>query len=162
MRTATLDDVAACARLHVQCWREAYGPIVDGARLAAAIDVGRWEERWRAQLAGGAQRLLALRGDVPVGFSTSGPGRDDDAPTALELYGLYVARPEWGRGIGRLLLAEELAGESASLWVLEANERARGFYARHGFATDGARKEHAPLDAWEVRMVRRVDHPVRA
>lgn len=162
LRTATLDDVAACARLHTQCWREAYGPLLDPDRLAAAIDVTRSEERWREQLRGGAQRLLALRDGVPVGFSASGPSRDEDAPTPVELYALYVAAAEWGRGIGRLLLAEELGGDSASLWVLEDNRRARAFYERHGFVTDGARVTDPTLGAWEVRMVRRVDHPVRA
>ncbi|WP_426242585.1 GNAT family N-acetyltransferase [Nocardioides sp. LHG3406-4] len=162
LRLATLEDVEACARLHLECWRAAYSPIVDSARLEAALDLERSARNWRTQIEGGRERLIAVRDDRPVGFVSSGPGRDDDPPTELELYALYVAEAEWGRGIGRLLLAEELGGDSASLWVFEDNARARGFYARQGFAPDGARKKDDELDAWEIRMVRRVDRPVRA
>lgn len=161
LRLATLDDAPACARLHLQCWREAYGSLVDPDRLEARLDVARSEQSWRTRIEQGERRLVAVRDDAPVGFSVSGPPRDDAPPTGLELMALYVARAEWGRGIGRLLLAAELDGEAAHLWVLEDNLRARGFYERHGFVTDGAREKDASLDAWEVRMVRRVDHPVR-
>ncbi len=152
----------ALARLHQQCWREAYSPIVDEALLEAKLDLRRSEEVWRTQIEAGRKRLIAVRDGVPIGFASSGPGRDADLPTERELYALYVAAAEWGRGIGRLLLAEELAGDEASLWVLEGNTRARSFYERNGFACDGARKKYDELGVWEVRMVRRVDHPVRA
>ncbi len=162
LRLATLDDVAALALLHQQCWREAYSPIVDGELLEAQLDLKRSEDNWRTQIENGRKRLIAVRDGVPIGFAASGPGRDDDLPTPRELYALYVAEAEWGSGVGRLLLAEELRGESASLWVLEDNKRARDFYARHGFERDGARKKYDELDVWEIRLVRRVDHPVRA
>ncbi len=161
LRLATLDDVTALALLHQQCWREAYSPIVDNALLEARLDLRRSEDTWRTKIEEGSQRLIAVRDDVPIGFVASGAGRDDDPPTPRELYALYVARSDWGSGVGRLLLAEELRGESASLWVLEDNTRARDFYTRHGFEWDGARKRFDGLDAWEIRMVRRVDHPVR-
>ncbi|HEU5421786.1 MAG TPA: GNAT family N-acetyltransferase, partial [Streptosporangiaceae bacterium] len=47
------------------------------------------------------------------------------------------------RGLGRMLMAEAVsqlaAGyEQATLWVLDTNDRARRFYARTGWAEDGA------------------------
>ncbi len=162
LRLATLDDVTALALLHRQCWREAYSSIVGEALLETQLDLGRSEDNWRTQIENGRKRLIALRGGVPIGFSSSGPSRDSDRPATRELYALYVAEAEWGRGVGRLLLAEELRGESASLWVLEENVRARDFYVRHGFAWDGARKRFDELGVWEVRMVRHVDRPVRS
>ena len=162
LRLATPDDVPACARLHVACWRAAYGPLVAPELLEGRLDLARFEEAWRTRLEGGEQRLLAVSDGVPIGFAASGPGRDADRPTPRELYALYVAEAHWRRGVGRLLLAEELDGQDASLWVLEDNARARRFYERLGFEPDGCRREHAALLVQELRLVRRSGHPVRA
>lgn len=50
------------------------------------------------------------------------------------LHALYVHPARRGEGIGRRLLAEAQS-ETATLrlWVLQANARARAFYAQHGF-----------------------------
>jgi GNAT superfamily N-acetyltransferase len=60
------------------------------------------------------------------------------------LDGLYV-RPEfWGTGVAgelhdRAVAAVRAAGcETARLWVLQANVRARRFYERRGWAPDGS------------------------
>jgi hypothetical protein len=44
----------------------------------------------------------------------------------------------------------------AELWVFEANDRARRFYARHGFKSDGARHLFGPEfgNQAEIRLVR--------
>lgn len=60
--------------------------------------------------------------------------------------GIYVTPNAWGRGGGRHLMDAAQASlkaagfTTATLWVLEANLRARGFYERQGWAPDGARK----------------------
>ena len=62
-----------------------------------------------------------------------------------ELYALYVHPAWWSTGTGRALMDRVLAKVRAAgyacitLWVLEANARARRFYQRAGFAPDGAR-----------------------
>jgi GNAT superfamily N-acetyltransferase len=154
LREATLDDAERGAALHMACWREAYGPIVDGQRLAAHLsDPAGWAERWRVQLQR-APRLLAVRGDELVGFAVAGPGRDPDLPDTLELYAVYVRAAWYGRNVGQVLLDAVLGSAAAYLWVLEINARARAFYARNGFSPDGARERYDPLDAWEVRLMR--------
>ena len=56
---------------------------------------------------------------------------------------LFVLPDAWGQGLGSELhdaavaRLRELACESVFLWVLERNERARGFYERRGWAPDG-------------------------
>jgi GNAT superfamily N-acetyltransferase len=93
-----------------------------------------------------------------VGYATFGPELDvldrpwPYPPTAAgsagevaELYALYVDPGWWSTGTGRALMTQVLAtvreaGYAAiTLWVLEANARARRFYHRAGFAADGAR-----------------------
>jgi GNAT superfamily N-acetyltransferase len=70
---------------------------------------------------------------------------DPDGFVAVEdgwLEAMYVRPAAWGTGLADRLHAaavEELArrGDSARLWVLEGNRRARRFYERHGWVPDG-------------------------
>ena len=74
----------------------------------------------------------------------------------LELRWIYTLERVHGSGAGQLLLDAVVGREAAYLWVLEDNPRAQAFYARNGFALDGAAK--AMPQEWhrlpEVRMVR--------
>jgi ribosomal protein S18 acetylase RimI-like enzyme len=157
IRGAVPDDAEAGARLHVACWREAYGPHVDPEVLEDRLaDSGRWVEAWRHQLAEGPPRVVAEAHGELVGFAVAGPSRDEDAGSAAqEIYAIYARAAWWGTGLGQELLDRVLPVESCSLWVLEANARAQAFYRRNGFEPDGAREHYAGLDAWELRMVRR-------
>jgi GNAT superfamily N-acetyltransferase len=93
-----------------------------------------------------------------IGYASFGPERDVlDMPwphpltsagsggNVAELYALYVHPAWWSTGTGRALMDQVLAKVRATeygcitLWVLEANARARRFYQRAGFIPDGAR-----------------------
>lgn len=155
LRAATVEDVAAGARLHRACWQEAYGDITDDVLLTAHLaTAAHWEARWLHAVESGPPRIVAEHSGELVGFACAGPAREDDAPTDVELQALYVLRAWYGSGLGQVLLDEVVGDRSCHLWVLEDNARARAFYARNGFLPDGARKKYLPLDAWEVRLVR--------
>ena len=70
-----------------------------------------------------------------------------------ELSHLYVAARSLGRGIGSELLdkTKERRPQGFTLWVFQANERARRFYERHGLEcvrlTDGSGNEEQAPDA---------------
>jgi ribosomal protein S18 acetylase RimI-like enzyme len=155
LRPATRDDAVAGAALHRACWRETYGPHVDPAVLEARLaDPIGWIAAWERQLAVGPPRTLAVADDELVGFSVSGPSRDEEAPAPWELYAIYVRQAWWGSGLGDELMTATVPDGPCWLFVLEANARAQAFYRRHGFAPDGTRHHYAGLDAWELRMVR--------
>ncbi len=156
IRPATQADAAAGAALHRACWQEAYAPYADPGRLTeATADEADWESRWRQQLAAGPPRQLAVHeGHGLVGFGVTGPCRDPDLAHADELYALYVRQAWWGSGLGQALLDAVLGANACSLWVLEDNARARRFYERNGFVTDGSRELYERLGTWEVRLVR--------
>ena len=60
-----------------------------------------------------------------------------------------------GTGVADLLLAELVGLRDATLWVVEANARARSFYTRHGFVDEGGRSTHEATGTPEIRMIRR-------
>lgn len=155
LRPAVPADAEAGAAMHAACWREAYTPYADSALLEARLaHLDRFVAAWTRQLIDGPPRVVAEVEDELVGFAVAGPSRDDDGGTPQELYALYVRAAYWGTGLGQRLWEAVRPVEPCSLWVLEDNARARGFYARNGFVADGARELYEDLGAWEVRMVR--------
>jgi GNAT superfamily N-acetyltransferase len=156
IRAARPEDAERLALCHIACWREAYTGMVDPDRLGTVLGaVDARTERWREILAGEHGTLLAEdRGEV-VGFVSVGPGRDEDLDVTTELYAIYGRQPYWGRGVGHRLITEALGGADSFLWVFRANARARGFYAKHGYRTDGAEKLEEHFGGVEIRMVRR-------
>jgi GNAT superfamily N-acetyltransferase len=164
IRRALADDAEASAWCHLLCWREAYDGLVEPGLLAERTsDIDRRIERWTTHIAD-EQRVhwiaLSPAPDTPVqdrviGFAVPGAARDDDAPTPLELYSIYARQAWWGTGLANRLLEVAIGKEPASLWVLEANHRARAFYRRHGFLEDGTRVDEPFFGVPEIRMVRR-------
>lgn len=154
LRPATVADAEAAARMHLTCWREAYGPLVEQRLLDAALsDPAAWAARWRELIETGS-RLLAVHRDEVVGFAAAGPARDLVPPAATELHAIYLLAAWHGTGIGQALLDEVLGDRAAYVWVLEGNARAQAFYARNRFRDDGGRQPCERLGAHEVRMAR--------
>ena len=130
-------------------WRVGYEGLLPAGYLAG-LSVERRAERWRTILADPAARgatLVAELDSAIVGFASVGPSRDDDAaPGAGELWCIYVDPGRWGAGVGHALQATALQRlrdaemTTASLWVLDGNQRATRFYERHGWVADGATK----------------------
>ncbi|MFJ7218304.1 GNAT family N-acetyltransferase [Amycolatopsis sp. NPDC098790] len=131
IRPAVVADAAAIGEVHVRSWQAAYAGLIPAdflARLSASSRAASWERRIRD----GGPVLVAEDDGAVVGFAAYGPG---------QLYALYLLPEHWGRGLGRALhdrVVEELPGDSAVLWVLSTNERAKAFYLRQGWVADGA------------------------
>jgi GNAT superfamily N-acetyltransferase len=128
------------------------------AEFLAAMDLQASTDRWRellAQDAGDQRRLVEVtpRGQI-VAIATSGPSRDENPPTELELRAINVLAAHHGTGLADLLMDSLVGKHAASLWVLRQNDRARAFYSRYGFQPDGATKVHEPTSMVEERLVR--------
>lgn len=92
--------------------------------------------------------------DELVGFASAGPSREEDAPTALELYALYVRRALWDTGLGHRLFTAVAGDAPCTAWVLADNPRALAFYARQGLTPDGRTMHDERWDVDEVRVLR--------
>jgi|1186.fasta_scaffold64987_2 ribosomal protein S18 acetylase RimI-like enzyme len=140
LRPARPQDAAGLAEVQVRAWWAAYGDYVDHELLAEHTVAAR-TVRWRELLAGDASRtdVAEVAGRV-AGFVSVGPVQHAAPERGLgELLALYVDPPAQGAGVGRALLAagEErlraLGYDRAVLCVFARNERARAFYAGHGW-----------------------------
>lgn len=163
IRTATVDDAPAVARIHVTSWRSAYAGIVPDDVLAT-LDVDAREHRWQGYLSDERVRTwVAEASGRTIGFATLGPSRDEDADDGdVELYAIYLSPESWGTGAARelmrTLLAEVPTDVRLTLWVFADNERARHFYRRHGLVPDGVERleEFGGTHLTELRYARRV------
>lgn len=148
IRVATAADVPAVVDIHLVSWDAAK----EGLDLPTRRSVEERTEQWEGFLREARGSLILACDPEPVGFIAYGASRDDDRRGEFEVYQLYVVPERWSTGVGSALLGHVPHGVPVSLWVSERNDRARGFYARHGFAPDGAREpgHHVPA----VRMAR--------
>jgi len=122
----------------------------DADAMCGASDGERSVERVNQQH---AHTWIAEVEGEPLGFATCGPADDSSLPPSTgEIFSIYQEAWSAGTGVGRALLSHamtDLLGRgfnSAVLWVLEGNQRARRFYERAGWLADGARKEDHRVD----------------
>ncbi|NNF69815.1 MAG: GNAT family N-acetyltransferase [Acidimicrobiia bacterium] len=150
VRVAEPDDADAMGRVHVEAWQAAYTGIMPEDFLTSLDATARAAE-WRAVMERNpnpeeGRRLVAELGDTVVGLALVWPGRQKDEKGLGELIMINTAPSAWGTGAGTALLAgcvdglTQLGFAEAVLWVAADNARARRFYEREGWRTDGASK----------------------
>ena len=167
IRLARLEDAPAIAQVHVTAWQAAYRGLLPANLLDNLTVEGRIQE-WNEILSLGVGYILVCTAvERIIGFAGCGECRDPDLSDGRtgELYAIYLTPAFWGQGYGAALLTAALAlleqdeYRLATLWVLEGNQRARGFYEHAGFVADGAIKSEALPGGGEVREVR-YRHPL--
>jgi len=148
LRSATPDDAATMAAVHIDAWRTAYRGLVPDSFLSA-LDHGHRTERFRTFLdSGSGETYIVERNGRAIGHLTVGPCRDDDLDerSVGEIWGIYLLPAHWRQGIGTQVCrrAEEMLNARGFgrivLWVFEGNERARRFYEAMGYLPNGASK----------------------
>lgn len=165
LRSAEFGDARDIAEVHVLAWQVTYRGMIPDAHLDA-LSVAERADNWRQLIAGFDARksgmFVAFDDAKLLGFACFCPCRDLDATSDVgELSAIYVHPDHWSHGIGRRLLQRAVEGlrtagfSSATLWVVDANARARRFYESAGWTTDGVTKydERPGFTLHEVRYV---------
>jgi len=140
VRLARAEEIPALAQLWRDAWMDAHAAHVP-AELTALRDVHSF-----------ADRLETLRPDVRVVGPVGAP-LGLCAIRADEMYQLFVVPEGRGTGVAARLLSDAEARLSqagvrtGTLQVIEANHRARHFYARQGWRDRGV--EEVALDTAE-------------
>jgi GNAT superfamily N-acetyltransferase len=153
VRAGTGADAAALAGVQERSWRRAYAGVFPARELArdGFVDRLTWRRRLEQPPRGWSTFVADRDGDL-LGYVVVGPSRDRRVDG--EVYALYADPVAWSTGVGRTLLGhaeDHLARRyaRATLWVLEANARARRFYELCGWQADGTRKVESLR--WDVR-----------
>jgi GNAT superfamily N-acetyltransferase len=158
IRQAGYADLEAAARAKALSWGESLGGVVTDEALRRQLEP-QWLDRaaahWRGVLDGGGYVWLVVDdGGEVAGVAHASLGRDDDAPTPLELVTIYLREAAQGSGVADALLAMTIGDAPAYLWVLTGNDRAQSFYRRHGFTPEGVRVPVEGLGTTKERWVR--------
>ena len=150
IRCATPSDTNAIARVHVTTWQHAYRGQLPELFLNS-LRLSDREQMWSDLVARSAKDVYVAtsQSGIVEGFVHFGDSRDSDAVQGEhgEIFAIYLLPDSARQGKGRALmsLAEgELARrgrKQVSLWVLESNSSARGFYEVMGYQADCAAKE---------------------
>jgi GNAT superfamily N-acetyltransferase len=146
VRAADPADVAEITRIQAVTWAAAYAELVPAGAIAQleGADAAR---AWTAAI-GQAAVFVAAEGDWTVGFVAAGaadvPAESPLGAQAWGEIGTLLVEPRWGRRGhgGRLLVAAvgallEGGARYGQVWVPEADEASRRFYARAGWEPDG-------------------------
>jgi ribosomal protein S18 acetylase RimI-like enzyme len=152
VRTATIDDAPAIARVHIRTWQRAYAHVLPAGFLAS-LDLLRDDRSalWQRSISGrsgpGQVFVADIDGDV-AGFAAVGTYRPGEGaepePHVGQVFAIYADPDHWSTGTGRALMDAAVAHLAEAglteirLWVLEDNPRARRFYEVAGFTPDGA------------------------
>lgn len=143
VRPARASDASGLADVYAAAWREAYAGIIPALTLERMI-VRRGAGWWRETMKRRAILVLEVGGAV-AGYTTFAPAPGRAAatrvgPGAAEIQELYL-KPEYqGIGLGvRLFQAalKRIKGRGYARVLVRAlaeNDRANGFYKRHGGA----------------------------
>ena len=153
IREGTVDDARAVAEFQTATWNEVYEGIVS-AEYNSGTTVEKRAARWAQRLAGERAVLVAEHEGRVVAVASAGERRDDRGGADLELMSIYLAPDVRGTGLADQLVEQLLADAPAVLWVFEGNERAIGFYRRHGFEPDGEGMFDVDTGVPEIRMAR--------
>ena len=147
----------AMSLIHALGWRDTYRGYVPDDYMAREITDDRWVPYFREDhRAGRCRGLLLCRDGDPVSCVNYGPARVENYNAGSvctfdsrgyeswgEIISFYTHPAERGKGYGGRLFEEALARlranghRNAFVFVLRENEKARRFYAAHGFAWDG-------------------------
>lgn len=142
IRKATVEDAEAVARLQVLGWQHAYrGQMPQDYLDGLSVERRREQHtQWLSTPAPKSHTLLAVQDDEVVGYCTVGPSAiEGKGANAGHLYAIYLDPSSIGKGVGTALMRESVAVlraegfTSATLWVLDSNTKARGFYEHEGW-----------------------------
>ena len=141
------EDAARLAALAATAFRETYLAANDPDVIDEYVATTLTPESYARALADDRCELhWVLYADQPVGYlklNLAGAQTEPDLGDGLEVEQLYLLDAHQGHGLGRTLV--EVALDAARrhrldhvwLGVWEANQRAIGFYRRHGFEVFG-------------------------
>lgn len=141
---ARTDDALGIARVTVNAWRAAYAGLFPQPMLDA-LSLHKHAAHFQRRLLDGRPEFFVCRANASVQAWIAIERRRPWFRPWFDLSGLYVDPKQWRRGIGAALWRHVQTvtahdPREVRLWVVEADERARAFYAAIGFRCRATRR----------------------
>ncbi len=155
IRPPRADEAEVLADLHLRSWQETYASVFPASAWGVEAREGRvrqWTAICTRPIPDWSTAVVEIDG-VPVGIAHTESDRDIPPLRPRVLAFIYLMAEAQGSGAGQALLDQVLGDGPASLWVFKGNPRARAFYLKNGFATDGTARPTG-FGGDEIRMVR--------
>ncbi|MBW3616641.1 MAG: GNAT family N-acetyltransferase [Proteobacteria bacterium] len=152
LRLAGAADAAALSLVGRATFLETFAGVLDGDGILEHCEAPHSAETYARWLGDGQSRLWlaeAAHGGAPIGYAVlSQPDLPAPDPTEgdLELKRIYLLSRFHGGGLGSRLMdmgireARSMGRTRLLLGVYAQNDRAIGFYQRHGFSQVGVRR----------------------
>lgn len=161
VRPASLRDAKAIAEIHVSAWQQAVrtaGP----PEAMNSFSVERRQAAWREAIdLCEPQVLVATDQDKVVGFVAFDRSRDKGTPSSTgEVWAIYVAPTQWGRGVGLALWdaardgLQEEGCTKATLWLPMRFERAVRFIEHAGFQREPGSAKTVDVGGARIEEIR--------
>lgn len=153
IRETAPEDALVMAQIRYEASLTGFSDYIRAETLAACTDIRKYRQAVTENLRCGKMRYLVCeRKGVPEGMvSWQLDG---------EIVSLHTLPRSWGTGIAAALLAEVIKRmrknglDTVYLWTFEKNVRARQFYKKNGFCTDGTVRMSCYDGEPEVRYIR--------
>ncbi len=151
VKIASASDAIEIAQIQVTSFHETYTGLIDQSHLDK-LSVEAIAKDWETfiletDLPNEATLIYSDLHERIVGFINFCQAVETDAKDRYgEITAIYVLKEFIGIGLGRQLIDRAVSMmkkanyEKIVLWVLESNERAKGFYSHLGFSFDGTTK----------------------
>ena len=158
VRLADRGEARTLASLHLEAAIAGYGHIFPEEAVPPTLDevLVQWQHWLGPDWDEGRRAFVAELDATVVGVVLA--GSDPSEPRCGHVARLYVRPDRWGARTGSALYRRatahlrEAGFSEATLWVLEHNLRARGWYERLGWRLTGERKPvYAPAQIDDLR-----------
>lgn len=154
IRPASVSDAGTIASINVTSWQETYVGLLPSTVISRVTQEAR-TKMWAnilnsAEVTGSLAVFVAEHDDATVGYVSVGNQRDKgllERGFSSETTAIYVLEAAQRLGIGRALLNHgfhhlaKFDHTASSLWVLDSNRKARGFYEAMGGQIVSEREE---------------------
>lgn len=163
VRRAVIEDSESLANIIVESWRSAYSDLIPKDEIVRFLDKQKRQQQFERFIEDGEIVLIGSYDGTPCGLVFANKDNDEQLENCGAIYSIYLLEEYWGKGLAIKLIDEvirilkEEGCRQVSLWVYESNIRARQFYEKHGFTSDGTKKSsHFSNKPIELRYLKQI------
>lgn len=163
VRRAIKDDAKSLAHIIVESWKSVYSNIIPEDEITKFLDKERRQQQFEKFIDDGEIVLIGTYDDIPCGLVFANKDNDEKLEKCGSIYSMYLLEEYWGKGLAMELMNLVLSilkaegCKQVSLWVYEANIRARRFYEKCGFIFDGTKKHsrfsNKPIELRYIKQI---------